>query len=162
MYCGDIHIPLSLCDSLFGVSTSCFCYLKQKGYSSIGSNRFFGGLGYLLISSYFSCHCRVLWCIAFFLPVLSFDLYAVGSAPKQALENKVKVLHGGRTGSRLTSVSGTKDPLSLFIFLLGSQGTGVGGFCLCLMLSPSADQVVFLTFAALCNRRRVSLASTVP
>lgn len=93
---------------------------------------------------------------------LSFDLYAVGSAPKQALENKVKLLYGGRTGPRLTSVSGMKDPLNLSISPLSSQGTGVGGFCLCLMLSPSADQVVFPTFAVLCNRRRVSLALTVP
>lgn len=45
---------------------------------------------------------------------LSFDLYAVGSAPKQALENRVKVLHWG-SSPRLTSVSGMKDPLSLFI-----------------------------------------------
>lgn len=90
-----------------------FLYLTALGISSLNgraipssmrNNRFFSGLGYLLISSYFSCHCRVLWCIVFLLPVLSLDLYTVGSAPKQALENRVKVLHGGGS-PRLTSMS---------------------------------------------------------
>lgn len=57
--------------TVLGVSSS----NRRAIHSSMRSNRFFSGLGYLLISSHFSCHCSVLWGIVFLLPVLSLLIF---------------------------------------------------------------------------------------